>query len=119
MPILGGTHPITANTVAAGTAAAATTPILANYGATKAHYTVPANGTLNVAVALSAAATLSVAHNASSGTPSYNALNAGASLNANAEYAFSVPVLAGDVIDFQVSSSVTINVFELFFVDRQ
>gem|GEM_PF-2353629 len=110
---------VLADTVAPGTAAAATTPILLTYGSPAAHYTVPAHGTVNVAVALSAAATLTVSHNASAASPSYNALNGDAALAATAEYAFSIPVKQGDVVDFEVSAAVTLNVFTVWFTPHQ
>jgi len=110
---------VLADTVAPGTAAAATTPLLLTYGSPAAHYTVPAHGTVNVAVALSAAATLTVSHNASAASPSYNALNGGTALAATAEYAFSIPVKAGDVVDFEVSAAVTLNVFDVWFTPHQ
>jgi len=110
---------VLADTVAPGTAAAATTPLLRTYGSPAAPYTVPAQGTVNVAVALSAAATLTVSHNASAASPSYNALNGGAALAAAAEYAFSIPVKQGDVVDFEVSAAVTLNVFDVWFTPHQ
>ena len=110
---------IAANNVVSGTAAADATPILLTYGTTLAHYTVPAHGTINVAVALSAAAIVTVTHNAEATSPSYNGLNAGSALAAGAEYAFSVPVRNGDAIDFEVSAAVTLNVFDVWFVPQQ
>jgi hypothetical protein len=104
-----------ANFVAQGAAVAATTPLLATYGNTKAHFTPAGTGRMRVDVALSAAALVSVSRNAGAGTPIYNALNGGNSLAANAEFAFDVPVDSNDTIDFQVSAAVTLNVFKVYF----
>jgi len=104
-----------ANFVAQGTAVSATTPLLATYGNTKAHFTPAGTGRIRVAVALSAAAVVSVSRNAGAGTPIYNALNSGGALAAGAEYAFDVPVDATDTIDFEVSAAVTLNVFKVYF----
>ena len=111
--------PATANYVAAGTAAAATTAILATYGNTAASYAVPSNGTVNVAVAVSAAVTLTMTRNAGVGSPSYNALNDNNALTASTEYAFSVPMRSGETLDFELSGAATINVFDVFFVPAQ
>ena len=107
---------VLANFVAQGTAVAATTPVLANYGNTKAYFVPTATGRMLVDVALSAAATLQMARNAAASSPIWNALNAGASLAAGAEYVFDVPVDPTDTIDFEVSAAVTMNVFKIYFV---
>ena len=111
--------PQTAGYVSPGTAIAATTPILLTYGSGLSHYAVPANGTLNVCVALSAAATLTVSHDAGVGTPSYNAMNGGTALAAATEYAFSVPVRSGEVVDYEVSAAATADLFDVYFVASQ
>lgn len=103
------TGPATADTIPVDTAAAATTPLLETYGTTKAHYTAPANGTMTIGIALNTATTLSMSHNASATSPSYNALNSGQNLAANAEYALSIPVQKGEILDFEVGAAVTIN----------
>lgn len=107
-----------ANYVASGTAASATTPILANYGNTASHYTVPANGTLNVAIAVGTASAFTISRNAG-GSASYNDMNAGNNLNANTEYLFSTPVRDGEVIDFEVGTAATLNALDVFFVPNQ
>jgi len=103
------------NYIAQGTSVAATTPLLLNYGNTKAHFIPPATGHLTLSVAVSAAAVVSISRNAGAATPIWDAINSGASLTAGAEYAFDIPVDASDTIDFEVSAAVTLNVFKLYF----
>jgi phosphoglycerol transferase MdoB-like AlkP superfamily enzyme len=114
------TGPIGANRLASGTAVDANTPLLATYGTvTAASYSVPLFGTVQIAIAVSASATLSVSHNASATTPAYNLLQAGADLVAGAEYVFAIPVWTGDVIDFMLSAAVTVTVCNVWFMPQQ
>lgn len=114
-----GSGPTLANYVPSGTAAAVTTPLLLTYGNVKSPYAVTHEGTINLAVAISAASQVSISHNASSGSPSYNTLNGGQSLAAGSEYAYSIPVKSGDSIDLELSAAATVNVLDLHFVASQ
>jgi len=104
------------NYVPAGTSAAASTPLLVNYGSTKAHFTPPDAGTMRVAFALSASVTVSMTRDATATTPTYDALNSGAAVPAASELAFDIPVDPNDAIDFEISAAATVNVFKVYFI---
>ena len=85
----------------------------------RSHYLVTTSGTLLVNVAVSALSTLSVSHNASAPSPSYNTLEGGAQLVANSEYSLSIRVAAGDSLDFELGAGATINVLSVWFIATQ
>jgi len=90
-------------------ATSATTAIMA------AAYTVPANGTLNIAVGIESGATATTFLITRNGTQ-YLAINAGNNLTAGAEYDVSLPVVAGDTVNFETGAATTLAVLEAFFV---
>jgi hypothetical protein len=95
-----------------GTAVTAGTGILA------ADYTVPANGTINITVALEASATATTFEVTIDGT-NYLALNTGNDLTLGAMYAFSLGVLAGDSVNFTTSGDTTLAALRAAFVTGQ
>lgn len=111
--------PTTVNWVAPGTSVKSGTPILETYGNPKNPYSVDNAGTVNVTIALDATSSFTVSHNATDTSASYNSLNGGSSLPATTEYAFGIPVRPGEKIDFELGTSVTLNVFDVWFVSRQ
>jgi len=104
----------TATTVANSKALAtsATTPILGTA------YTVPANGTLNIAVGIESGATATTFLVTRNGTQ-YLATNQGSNLTAGAEYDISLPVAAGDTINFETGAATTLAVLEAFYTEGQ
>lgn len=102
---------------AVGTGAiAANGPLLA------ASYTVTANGSIVLAVALAVGATssaLQVTRNASAGTPFYTKLNNGNALVAQNEFDSNIPVQKGDVVQFQLVTATTLGMAEFCFVAEQ
>ncbi len=105
-------YPVSVATEPYGTAVTAGTGILATA------YGVPANGTVNVTVALEAAATATTFEVTLDGT-NYLSLNAGNNLTLGAMYAFSVGVLAGDKINFTTAADTTLAVLRAAFVVGQ
>ena len=83
------------------------------------HYTAPYNGTVNVHASLSASAKLSYSLNAGASSPAYSNTNGGNALTANAGYSFSIPVLAGEVVDFEIDSTADLNIFDATFIATQ
>ena len=102
-------------TVPQGTPVLAGVPLLRTYGSTDSYYTPTNSGRLYLSVALSAAAEITMSRNASASSPIYDALLSSQTLNAQAEYEFDVAVSTSDVIDFQASANVTVNVLKLSF----
>jgi hypothetical protein len=104
----------TATTVAnyKALATSATTAILAS------SFSVPANGTLNIAVGIESGATASTFLITRDGTR-YLAIEQGNSLTAGAEYDLSIPVAAGDSINFQTGAATTLAVLEAFYTAGQ
>lgn len=104
--------PVVAGTVAHGTAVGAGAAL---FGAV---YTASANGSINVTVAIQAAAPASV-FNVTLDGANYYTLNNGNALTVAALYAFTIPCKKGDTVDVSMTTATTIGVLEAFFTPTQ
>lgn len=106
------TDPVNIANVLYGTAVTAGTPVLSTT------YSVPQNGTVVGHVALAPSGTSTTVQYTVDGTH-YVAINQGQALTLGAGYAFAVPVLAGDAVNFTTGANTTLAVLQAFFMPTQ
>lgn len=105
------TFPTLIESLAEGTAAASTTALLTSY-------TVPANGTINIAVAIAPGGTTTTFAVTQNGTTYLN-LNNGNDLVVGALNNFSIAVAKGDTFNCEFGAATIVGLLETFFVATQ
>lgn len=119
VPTPGGIAAVPITNAPQSIASVAPGAIAANGTLLTAAYTVPANGSIVLAVTLAVAAVSSVLQVTRNNGTFYGNLNNGVALSAQDEFDANIPVKSGDIVQFALVTATTLGQAEFAFVAQQ